>query len=134
MTTKIINAIEEFEAMRVKSPEPTDDFWNKCLDESDERYQGQFPRLNKQAFILGCAHGYGAAFSDIKQAANRATHFTKALRSAIEALKFYADHPIVIKEAYHSNEERQITCMHTFINHKAVETLKEIERILLEEK
>ncbi len=37
------------------------------------------------------------------------------------AVEYYANHESVIKEAYHSNDERQITCVHTFINHKAKE-------------
>lgn len=40
------------------------------------------------------------------------------------ALEFYANHESVIKEAYQSNEAKQITCVHTFINHKAKEVLK----------
>jgi hypothetical protein len=42
-----------------------------------------------------------------------------------KALEFYANHPSVIKEAYHSNDEGQITCVHTFINHVAREALGE---------
>lgn len=44
-----------------------------------------------------------------------------------DALKHYANHPSVIAEAYHSNDEKQITCVHTFINHVAIEALKEWE-------
>lgn len=40
------------------------------------------------------------------------------------ALEYYAKHESVIAEAYHSNDERQITCVHTFINHKAVDALQ----------
>jgi hypothetical protein len=46
-----------------------------------------------------------------------------------EALEYYANHESVIKEAYHSNEERQITCVHTFINHKAKEAQAKVEEI-----
>lgn len=48
------------------------------------------------------------------------------LKIATEALEYYAKHPSVIAEAYHSNDEKQITCVHTFINHKAVEALEQI--------
>lgn len=41
----------------------------------------------------------------------------------MEALEYYAKHESVIKEAYHSNEDKQITCVHTFINHVAREAL-----------
>lgn len=40
-----------------------------------------------------------------------------------DSLDYYASHPSIIKEAYHSNDSGQITCVHTFINHKAVEVL-----------
>lgn len=48
------------------------------------------------------------------------------LAVAEKALEHYANHESVIKEAYHSNDERQITCVHTFINHVAKEALKSI--------
>ena len=44
-----------------------------------------------------------------------------------EALEYYANHESVIKEAYHSNDERQITCVHTFINHRAKECLASLK-------
>lgn len=48
----------------------------------------------------------------------------QASREALRAaLSHYANHESVIKEAYHSNDERQITCVHTFINHVAKEAL-----------
>lgn len=53
-----------------------------------------------------------------------------ALRVAEETLNFYANHESVIKEAYHSSDERQITCVHTFINHKAIEALACIREAL----
>ena len=49
------------------------------------------------------------------------------LKEAIEVIAYYANHESVIKEAYHSNDEKQITCVHTFINHKAREFLQKIE-------
>lgn len=126
-----LKAIEEFESARAKA---ADGPWRVVDDHEYSVVSGPpsgEPHVGDKLFC--CMYPRTDAVF-VVEAANKATLFTKALRSAIEALKFYADHPIVIKEAYHSNEERQITCMHTFINHKAVETLKEIERILLEEK
>lgn len=46
-----------------------------------------------------------------------------------EALEYYANHASVIKEAYHSTD-RQITVVHTFINHKAKEVRAEISQML----
>lgn len=43
-----------------------------------------------------------------------------------KVLEHYSNHESVIKEAYHSNDERQLTCVHTFINHKADEALAEV--------
>ncbi len=37
------------------------------LDECDKRYDGNFPRIEKQAFLIGCAFGYGAAKPELKQ-------------------------------------------------------------------
>ncbi len=48
----------------------------------------------------------------------------------VEALEFYAKHESVIKEAYHSNDEKQITCVHTFINHRAIEALADHKRMM----
>lgn len=47
-----------------------------------------------------------------------------------EALEHYANHESVIKEAYHSSDQRQITCVHTFINHKAREALEILSRLM----
>lgn len=44
-------------------------------------------------------------------------------------LNYYANHESVIGEAYHSNDERQITVVHTFINHKANEALAKADAI-----
>lgn len=49
-----------------------------------------------------------------------------ALLAAERALEYYANHESVIKEAYHSNDEKQITCVHTFINHVAKDALAQI--------
>jgi len=43
----------------------------------------------------------------------------------LEALEYYRSHPAVIKDAYHSNNEGQITVVHTFINHVANNALAE---------
>ena len=48
------------------------------------------------------------------------------LSTAVEALEYYANHETVIKEAYHSNLDKQITCVHTFINHNAKEALEKL--------
>jgi hypothetical protein len=48
---------------------------------------------------------------------------TKEIDGLLMALEYYAKHESVIKEAYHSNDERQITVVHTFINHVANEAL-----------
>lgn len=45
---------------------PTDEFWEKCLDDADERFKGKFVRIDKQNFILGCGYGYGVALADFK--------------------------------------------------------------------
>jgi hypothetical protein len=37
-------------------------FFEKCAAEAMERFKGNFVRLDQQAFVLGCAHGYGAMF------------------------------------------------------------------------
>lgn len=47
-----------------------------------------------------------------------------------EGLQYYSNHESVIAEAYHSNDERQITCVHTFINHKAKEALAKAAQIM----
>ncbi len=47
------------------------------------------------------------------------------VRKLVESLEYYSNHESVIKEAYHSNDEKQITCVHTFINHKANEALQD---------
>jgi hypothetical protein len=44
----------------------------------------------------------------------------------MEALEYYANHESVIKEAYHSNDEKQITVVHTFINHVAREAIARV--------
>jgi len=41
------------------------------------------------------------------------------LRDTLETIEYYANHESVIKEVYHSNDNGQITCVHTFIGHKA---------------
>ncbi len=61
---------------------------------------------------------------------DRIQKLEKALGEARAGLEYYAKHESVIKEAYHSNDEKQITCVHTFINHKAVETLAKIDEAL----
>lgn len=62
--------------------------------------------------------------------AQKLTALTNALRLSVEAIEYYHKHESVIKEAYHSNDERQITCVHTFINHKATEALTAIATAL----
>ena len=47
-----------------------------------------------------------------------------------ESLEYYANHESVIKEAYHSNDQKQIICVHTFINHKAKEALESWQEYL----
>ena len=51
-----------------------------------------------------------------------------AVKELEKALEFYAKHESVIKEAYHSNEEKQITVVHTFINHVAREALEKFRK------
>lgn len=48
----------------------------------------------------------------------------EAIEKMVEALEYYAKHDSVIKEAYHSTEQKQITCVHTFINHEAIKALE----------
>jgi hypothetical protein len=54
----------------------------------------------------------------------------RALEVSEGALKYYANHESVIAEAYHSNDEKQITCVHTFISHKAKEALVQVQKIM----
>ncbi len=41
-----------------------------------------------------------------------------------DALDYYANHETIIKEAYTSQSNGQLVCVHSFINHKAIEALK----------
>lgn len=53
------------------------------------------------------------------------THVEKSkVDELVKALEYYVNHPSVIKEAYHSNDEKQITVVHTFINHKAKQAIE----------
>lgn len=47
-----------------------------------------------------------------------------------KALEYYSEHESVLKEAYHSNHDGQITCVHTFINHTAKECQAAVAEIL----
>ena len=56
--------------------------------------------------------------------------FIQIIELQAECLTHYAEHEPVIKEAYHSNDNRQITCVHTFINHAATEALSQTAKLL----
>lgn len=58
----------------------------------------------------------------------------EALEETVGALEYYSTHDSVIKEAYHSNVEKQITCVHTFINRKAIDALAKVNAIIGEAK
>jgi len=65
----------------------------------------------------------------IALAANNLPKLLEAVKKMQNGLDYYAKHKSVIKEAYHSNDQRQITCVHTFINDKAIQTLAEVEEV-----
>lgn len=79
-------------------------------------------------FNFNAYRGGVVRFKFLNEAADLIEEQAKNLTVAREALEFYANHESVIAEAYHSNNEKQITCVHTFINHKAREALKEMEK------
>lgn len=68
----------------------------------------------------------GTNTSGVNVQANNITQLCDMLIEAAEALEYYDNHESVIKEAYHSNAAKQITVVHTFINHKATETLSKL--------
>lgn len=44
-----------------------------------------------------------------------------------EAVIYYAKHPSVISEACHTDQDREVQVVHTFINHKAREALAQFD-------
>ncbi len=76
-----------------------------------------------RAELTGCEERLGEYIVEYQH-----IHKLKAdLKLAVEALKYYANHESIIVEAYHSNEEKQITCVHGFINHKAKDALAKLQ-------
>jgi hypothetical protein len=68
----------------------------------------------------------GACFFHLSDREKAQQSFLAGFRAAlaevaplVEALEHYANHESVIKEAYHTGEEKQIHVVHTFINHVA---------------
>jgi hypothetical protein len=98
---------------------PDDAFWEKCLDEADEKFKGRFVRIDKQAFILGCAFGYGAARSDFKRAFHVAQN-----PSLDEATKKMRDALMVIKDHW---PDPQFTPL-AMIADKAIKAFDEVTR------
>lgn len=96
----------------------------KKRDELAEKYASQIYRMepygaesdSKKDFIAG----YDALLPELQAERERNGKL-------VIALEHYANHPTVIKEAYHSNESGQITCVHTFISHVAKQALLENE-------
>lgn len=63
---------------------------------------------------------------DLQLLVQQLTEKNQLLDECEKALEYYANHESLIKEAYHSNNERQITVVHTFINHVAREALAKL--------
>lgn len=109
MKTKFEQAFESYINTPVK---PNDEYLLKHKDHLKSFYSLEESILNhgaKIGFELGASYERERALILIK------------------GLEFYANHESVIKEAYHSNDKGQITCIHTFINHKAKEALAAYE-------
>lgn len=86
MTDKILKAIEEFEALRAKA---TQGEWIAYEAQPNIFYVNTQDRLRileiASFFRSGLAEAEDCAIF-VKEAANRATHFTAALKVAVEAL------------------------------------------------
>lgn len=84
------------------------------------------------AFLAGHEAGFLAAKNEVIEHEMKEISELTRLQAENEelrlALEFYANHESVIKEAYHSNDSGQVTCVHTFINHVATEILAKYPR------
>lgn len=103
------------------------------LEEIFKRLNAAVPQIYKQ-----CAHPQAVWFEEHwRPLLDRRNADIACLLELVKvyesALKFYAEHESIIKEAYHSNDEGQITCVHTFINHRALEALTQGRKIKGEE-
>lgn len=127
MTTKILKAIEEFEAVRAKAKTGKWKFINDPTCEYFYIHTSEWTnKFHDHQRDTICATK--PDFEFITQAANNATKFTQALKVAVEALEKIEDP----RKRDHQEPDKytEVGCMMNM----ASEVLIEIERILEEQK